>query len=93
MAIDLSKKKIENATQWREVARALVTFVESGSHADSVYTKSGLSFAAGDFDKSDLAYFDPAQMATAITNVRNLITYLQAQNRMDVFYQLLSGGE
>lgn len=91
MAVDPKSQKLAVAAGLIGKAGLLVQAYVEYQKYDLEYTKAGLSYLAGDFDGTSLAYVDPAQIATLITQLRAFKAWMDTASNGDVFFKVQPG--
>lgn len=91
MAVKQISQKLDIAQNLIAKAGLLVQAYAEYQKYDSIYTKAGLSYAVGDFDNSSLAYVDPTQMVTLITQLRAFKAWIDLGGNGDVFFKMQPG--
>lgn len=78
MAVNLLAKKRSLGKAIIAQAVKLVEAYHEFERLDNIFVDSGISFGNSDFDGGELAYFDPADMATLITRLREFQAWFEA---------------
>jgi hypothetical protein len=87
MAVDPKVQKQKIAVGLIDAASHLTTAWVEITKYNQIFVKSGLTFATGDFDGSPLAYVDPTQMATLITNLNAFVTWMNTGGQGDLAFK------
>lgn len=53
-----------------------------------IYLKSGLTYESADFNGTSLAYIDPTQMPSLITNLNSFATWMTTNGNGDLCFQV-----
>jgi hypothetical protein len=92
MAVNPSAQKLNIASNLIAQAGKLVDAYIQYQKWDAEYTKAGLTYSAGDFDNTALAYVDPTQIPTLITQLRAFKTWVDSGGNGDIFFKTQNGG-
>ena len=92
MAVNPQSQKLNIAANLIAQAGLLVAAYTQYQKWDNEYVKAGLAYQAGDFDGTALAYVDPAQLPTLITQLRAFKAWMDSSGNGDVFFKMQNGG-
>jgi hypothetical protein len=91
MAVDTTTQKLNVATNLVAKAALLVQAYTDFQKYANVYTKAGLTYAAGDFDNTALAHVNPLDIPTLITDFESWKTWMDTAGNGDLFFKVQSG--
>lgn len=90
MAVNQQVQKLNVAQKFIAAAKSLTDAYAAFIAANKVYVQAGLSFASGDFDNTALAYVNPSDMGTLITNLSVMQSWMDGASG-NIMFKVNSG--